>query len=83
MDTYKEQFQELQEYAFNVLREYPLDKTAVNVLSALVNSKKKDRIEFFKLNKGEDAMKVYYSLADSGTIERYLEVCGFLEYINE
>lgn len=35
MDTYKEQFQE---YAFNVLREYPLDKTAVNVLSALVNS---------------------------------------------
>ncbi|AAF63076.1 gp47 [Streptococcus phage SFi18] len=40
MDTYKEQFQELQEYAFNILREYPLDKTAVNVLSALVNSKK-------------------------------------------
>ncbi|AAD44064.1 gp54 [Streptococcus phage SFi18] len=48
-----------------------------------LTQKKKDRIEFFKLNKDEDAMKVYYNLADSGTIEKYLETSAFLEYINE
>lgn len=59
MNTYKEQLQELQEYAFNVLREYPLDKTAANVIAALGNANNQDRIEFFKLNKDEDVVKVF------------------------
>lgn len=82
-EQYDKQFKELQEYIFDLLREYPLDKSAVNVLSELVSSKKKDRIEFFERTKGQDVAKVFFDLEDSGTIERYLEVCGFLEYINE
>lgn len=83
MNTYKEQLQELQEYAFNVLREYPLDKAAANVIAALENANNQDRIEFFKLNKDEEVVKVFYGLAASGTIEKYLETYAFLSYINE
>lgn len=82
MNTYKEQLQELQEYAFNVLREYPLDKTAANVIAALGNANNQDRIEFFKLNKDEEIVKVFYGLAESGTIEKWLETYDFLYYAN-
>ena len=82
MNKYKEQLQELQEYAFNVLREYPIDRTAANVIAALGNANNLDRIEFFKITKGEDVVKVFYGLADSGTIEKYLETWAFLDYIN-
>lgn len=82
MNTYKEQLQELQEYAFNVLREYPLDKTAANVIAALGNANNQDLIEFFKLNKDEEILKIFYGLAESGTIEKWLETYDFLYYVN-
>lgn len=83
MNTYKEQLQEVQQFAIDIIKEFPIDKTAANVLAALANANNQDRIEFFKLNKGNDARKVFHDLAASGTIEHYLETYAFLEYINE
>lgn len=82
MNTYKEQFQEVQEFAMGIIKEFPIDKTAANVLAALANANNQDRIEFFKLNKDNDASKIYHDLAASGTIEKYLETYDFLYYIN-
>lgn len=83
MNTYKEQLQEVQEFAMGIIKEFPIDKTAANVLAALANANNQDRIEFFKLNKDNDAGKIYHDLAASGTIEKYLETYAFLSYINE
>lgn len=83
MNTYKEQLQEVQEFAVGIIKEFPIDKTAANVLAALANANNQDRIEFFKLNKDNDASKIYHDLAASGTIEKYLETYAFLSYINE
>lgn len=74
--------QEIQEYAFNVLREYPLDRAAANVIAALGNASNRDRIELLDYYKDESAMKIYYDLVASGTVEQLLETIGFLDYIN-
>lgn len=74
--------QEVQEYAFDVLREYPLDRTAANVIAALGNASNRDRIELLDYYKDEPAMKIYYHIANSGTVEQLLETIGFLDYVN-
>lgn len=50
MNTYKEQLQELQKFAFDIIKEYPIDKEAANVLAELANANNQDRIkcEFFQ-----------------------------------
>ena len=48
MNTYIEKLREVQEYAFNVLRESPIDKTAANVIAALANASDRERIELLQ-----------------------------------
>lgn len=83
MNTYKEQLQELQQFAFDIIKEYPLDKEAANVLAELANANNQDRIKFFELNKGEDTRKVFYDLASSGSIARWLDNYALVAYIND
>ena len=54
----------------------------VEASAALGNANNQDRIEFFKLNKDEEVVKVFYGLAESGTIEKWLETYDFLYYVN-
>lgn len=83
MNTYKEQFQELQRFAFDIIKEYPIDKEAANVLAELANASNQDRIKFFELNKNEDARKVFHALASSGSIAQWLDDYAFVAYIND
>ena len=83
MNTYKEQLQELQQFAFDIIKEYPIDKEAANVLAELANANNQDRIKFFELNKGEDARKVFQALASSGSIAQWLEDYALVAYIND
>lgn len=83
MNAYKEQLQELQQFAFDIIKEYPIDKEAANVLAELANANNQDRIKFFELNKGEDARKVFYALAHSGSIAQWLEDYALVAYIND
>lgn len=83
MNTYKEQLQELQQFAFDIIKEYPIDKEAANVLAELANASNQDRIKFFELNKDEDARKVFHALANSGSIAQWLEDYALVAYIND
>lgn len=83
MNTYKEQLQELQQFAFDIIKEYPIDKEAANVLAELANANNQDRIKFFELNKGEEIRKVFYTLASSGSIAKWLEDYALVAYIND
>lgn len=83
MNTYKEQLQELQQFAFDIIKEYPIDKEAANVLAELANANNQDRIKFFELNKGEAARKVFYDLASSGSIAKWLDNYALVAYIND
>ena len=83
MNTYKEQLQELQQFAFDIIKEYPIDKEAANVLAELANANNQDRIKFFELNKGEDARRVFHALAASGSIAQWLEDCALVADIND
>lgn len=83
MNTYKEQLQELQQFAFDIIKEYPIDKEAANVLAELANANNQDRIKFFELNKGEDVRKVFYDLASSGSIAKWLDNYALVAYIND
>jgi Tfp pilus assembly protein PilO len=83
MNTYKEQLQELQQFAFDIIKEYPIDKEAANVLAELANANNQDRIKFFELNKGEDTRKVFYDLASSGSIAKWLDNYALVAYIND
>ena len=83
MNTYKEQLQELQQFAFDIIKEYPIDKEAANVLAELANANNQDRIMFFELNKGEETRKVFYDLASSGSIAQWLENYALVAYIND
>ena len=83
MNTYKEQLQELQQFAFDIIKEYPIDKEAANVLAELANANNQDRIKFFELNKGEETRKVFYDLASSGSIAKWLDNYALVAYIND
>ena len=83
MNTYKEQLQELQQFAFDIIKEYPIDKEAANVLAELANANNQDRIKFFELNKGEDTRKVFHALASSGSVAQWLEDHALVAYIND
>ena len=82
MNTYIEKLREVQEYAFNVLREYPIDKTAAHVNAALDSASNRVRIELFEHYRNESAEKIYYDLQASCTVERLLHVIGLLDYVN-
>ena len=81
MNTYKEQLQELQQFAFDIIKEYPIDKEAANVLAELANANNQDRIKFFELNKGEDTGRVFHALAASGSVAQWLEDYALVAYI--
>lgn len=83
MNTYKEQLQELQKFAFDIIKEYPIDKEAANVLAELANANNQDRIKFFELHKGDDTRKVFYDLASSGSIAKWLDNYALVAYIND
>nr|DAN68225.1 MAG TPA: hypothetical protein [Caudoviricetes sp.]DAO76933.1 MAG TPA: hypothetical protein [Caudoviricetes sp.]DAW70498.1 MAG TPA: hypothetical protein [Caudoviricetes sp.]DAX56140.1 MAG TPA: hypothetical protein [Caudoviricetes sp.]DAY41065.1 MAG TPA: hypothetical protein [Caudoviricetes sp.] len=83
MNTYKEQLQELQQFAFDIIKEYPIDKEAANVLAELANANNQDRIKFFELNKGEDTGRVFHALAASGSVAQWLEDYALVAYIND
>lgn len=83
MNTYKEQLQEVQQFAFDIIKEYPIDKEAANVLAELANASNQDRIKFFELNKDEDARKVFHALASSGSIAQWLKDYALVAYIND
>lgn len=61
MNTYIEKLREVQEYAFNVLREYPIDKTAANVIAALANASNRERIELL-------------NITSNGSMEKYIMI---------
>lgn len=82
MNTYKEQLQEVQEVAFDILKQFPIDKTAPNVLSMLANASNQERILFFELNQGKEASNVYHGLAHSGSVAKWLEDYAIIAYIN-
>lgn len=83
MNTYKEQLQEVQQFAFDIIREYPIDKQAANVLAEIANANNQDRIKFFELNKGKTARENYYALANSGSIAQWLEDYALVAYVND
>ena len=83
MNTYKKQLQELQQFAFDIIKEYPIDKEAANVLAELANANNQDRIKFFELTKNEDTRKVFHALASSGTIAQWLEDYALIAYVND
>lgn len=83
MNTYKEQLQELQQFAFDIIKEYPIDKEAANVLAELANANNQDRIKFFELNKSEDTGRVFHALAASGSVAQWLEDYALVAYIND
>lgn len=83
MIAYEEQLKEVQEFAFNIIKEYPIDTQAPAVLMALANVRPVDQKKFFELNQGEDARSVYYKLAHSGSIAQWLEDYALVAYIND
>ena len=83
MNTYKEQLQEVQQFAFDIIKEYPIDKQAANVLAELANANNQDRTEFFELSKGKTAREIYYALANSSSIAQWLEDYALVAYIND
>lgn len=83
MIAYEEQLKEVQEFAFNIIKEYPIDPEAPRVLLALANARPVDRKQFFKLNQGEEARSVYHKLAHSGSIKKWIEDHALVAYIND
>lgn len=83
MIAYEKELKEVQEFAFDIIKEYPIDKQAPAVLMALADARPVDRNQFFELNQGEDARKVYYEIASSGSIEQWLENHALVAYIND
>lgn len=83
MIAYEEQLKEVQEFAFNIIKEYPIDPEAPRVLLALANVRPVDRKKFFELNQNEEARNVYYKLQKSGSIEQWLEDYALVAYIND
>lgn len=83
MIAYEKELKEVQEFAFDIIREYPIDPEAPRVLLALANVRPVDRKKFFELNQGEDARSIYYKLLNSGSIEQWLEDYALVAYIND
>ena len=82
MITYEKQLKEVQEFAFDIIREYPIDQEAPRVLMALADVRPVDRNQFFELNQGEDARSVYHKLAHSRSIKQWLEDYALVSYVN-
>lgn len=83
MIAYEKELKEVQEFAFDIIREYPIDPEAPRVLLALANVRPVDRKKFFELNQGEDARSIYYKILNSGSIEQWLEDYALVAYIND
>lgn len=83
MIAYEKQLKEVQEFAFDIIREYPIDPEAPLVLLALANVRPVDRKKFFELNQSEEARNIYYKLLNSGSIEQWLEDYALVSYVND
>lgn len=83
MIAYEKQLKEVQEFAFDIIREYPIDPEAPRVLMALADVRPVDRNQFFELNQGKDARSVYHKLAHSGSIKQWLEDYALVSYVND
>lgn len=83
MLAYEKELKEVQEFAFDIIREYPIDTQAPQVLMILANARPVDRKQFFELNEGEEARSIYYKLLNSGSIAQWLEDYALVAYIND
>lgn len=85
MKNYEEQFKAVQEFAFGILREYPLSKEPIIVLEALVEATNRDRIDLFEFYKAQErtAEQIYYELESSGSVSKTLENIGLVLMINK
>lgn len=83
MIAYEKELKKVQEFAFDIIKEYPIDPEAPRVLSALANARPVDRKQFFELNQGEEARSVYHKIAHSGSIEQWLEDYALVSYVND
>lgn len=83
MIAYEKDLNQLQEFAFGIIRLYPLDQKAPQVLLALASATPVNLKRFFELNQGDDVWRVYSKLSHSESIEQWLEDHALVAYIND
>lgn len=77
------QLKEVQEFAMDIIKDYPLDSQAPRVLLALASVTPAVLKQFFELNTGKTPDYIYHSLARSGTIDSWLDSYALVAYIND
>lgn len=77
----EKELKEVQEFAFDIIKKYPIDKTAPRVLMSLAEVSPIELNQFFELNKETGASGKYYRLADSGSIKKCIEDYAYLASI--
>lgn len=77
------QLKEVQEFAMDIIKDYPLDNQAPRVLLALASVTPAVLKQFFELNTGKTPDYIYHSLARSGSIASWLDSYALVAYIND
>lgn len=77
------QLKEVQEFAMDIIKDYPLDNQAPRVLLALASVTPAVLKQFFELNTGKTPDYIYHSLARSGSIASWLDSYVLVAYIND
>ena len=80
---YVSQLKEVQEFAMDIIKDYPLDNQAPRVLLALASVTPAVLKQFFELNTGKTPDYIYHSLARSGSIASWLDSYALVAYIND
>ena len=80
---YVSQLKEVQEFAMDIIKDYPLDNQAPRVLLALASVTPAVLKQFFELNTGKIPDYIYHSLARSGSIASWLDSYALVAYIND
>ena len=80
---YRKQLKEVQEFAMDIIKDYPLDTQAPRVLLALVSVTPNVLKQFFELNTGKTPEYIYHLLARSGSIASWLDSYALVAYIND
>lgn len=83
MIAYEKDLNQLQEFAFGIIRLYPHDQKAPQVLLALASARPVNLKRFFELNQGDDVWRVYSKLSHSGSIEQWLKDHALVAYVND
>lgn len=77
------QLKEVQEFAIDIIKDYPLDSQAPRVLLALASVTPAVLKQFFELNTGRTPEHIYHLLARSGSIASWLDAYALVAYIND